>query len=121
MTKLTGYDAIEYARAEGLKLNKYSDPTEGAREGLTPEEAAEIAWEDPSLIWLEVEAPASLNELFSRMRARDPSLGDWTSLPTFGGDEPDVTACVWSWDQTRMIVGTCPDDIQIVERDADHG
>lgn len=122
MTKtLTGYDAIDYARAEGLALNKYADPTEGARQGLTPEEAEEIAWDDPSLIRLEVEAPANLSELCSRMRARDPSLGDWTSLPTFGGEEPAVTACVWSWDETHLIVGTCADDIEIVERDADHG
>lgn len=120
MKKLTGYDAIDYARAEGLKLNKYADPTEGPRQGLTPEEAEEIAHEDPSLIWLEVEAPASLSELCSRMRARDPSLGDWTSLPTFGGEEPDVTTGVWSWDHTHMIVGTCADDVEIVSRAADH-
>jgi len=48
---LTGHDAIDYAVAHHLPLNKYTDPTEGAREGLTVEEARRIAAEDPSLIW----------------------------------------------------------------------
>ena len=51
--KLTGYDAIDIAEANGLTLNKYADPTEDAREGLTMEEARRVAAEDPSLIWLE--------------------------------------------------------------------
>ncbi|HSH28633.1 MAG TPA: hypothetical protein VK971_01900 [Thiohalobacter sp.] len=49
---ITGYDAIEYAEQHGLTLGKYADPTEDAREGLTPDEAREIAAEDPSLIYL---------------------------------------------------------------------
>ncbi len=48
---LTGHDAIEYAAAHNLLLNKYTDPTEKAREGLTVEEAREIAREDDGLIW----------------------------------------------------------------------
>ena len=51
----TGHNAIEYAKAAGLTLNKYADPTEGAREGLTVVEAREVAAEDPSLIWVAVE------------------------------------------------------------------
>lgn len=42
---------------------------------------------------------------------------DWTSLPTFGGAEPASTLEVWSWDETRLLVGTCADDLQIVDRD----
>lgn len=53
---LTGYDAIEYAEDHGLLLNKYTDPTEEAREGLTPDEAKEIAREDDGLIWIETNA-----------------------------------------------------------------
>lgn len=49
MTRLTAHDAIEYAAAHGLTLSKYADPTEGARGGLTVEEAREIAADDPSL------------------------------------------------------------------------
>jgi hypothetical protein len=53
--KLTGYEAIEYAEAHNLTLNKYNDPIEDAREELTIDEARKIALEDPSLIYLEVE------------------------------------------------------------------
>lgn len=51
---LTGREAIDYAEANGLSLNKHEDPTEDARTGLTPDEARVIAREDPSLIWCEV-------------------------------------------------------------------
>lgn len=53
--RYTGYEAIEKAEKLGLKLNKYNDPIEGAREGLTVDEAKEIAQEDPGLIWVEAE------------------------------------------------------------------
>lgn len=51
--RLIGSRAIEYAVAHGLKLNKYSDPIEDARTGLSPEEATIIAEEDPRLIWVD--------------------------------------------------------------------
>jgi len=60
MKKLTGTEAIDYARENDLTLNKYADPTEDGRSGLTPEEAEEVATEDPSLIWIEVEAGPTL-------------------------------------------------------------
>ena len=41
---------------------------------------------------------------------------DWTSLPTYGGEEPDDTTEIWSWDEDRLIAGTCADDVQIVPR-----
>jgi CTP:molybdopterin cytidylyltransferase MocA len=44
---------------------------------------------------------------------------DWTSLPTFGGDEPASTSGVWSWDATSLLVGTCADDLKIVARDSE--
>ena len=50
---LFGYEAIEYAEANGLTLSKYNDPIEDAREGLTPDEARKIAREDPRLIYIE--------------------------------------------------------------------
>ena len=59
----------------------------------------------------------SLDELLGLMLANDERLGDWTSLPTFGGEDPASTHEVWSWDATRMIMGTCEDDIQIVSRE----
>ncbi|MGL4445638.1 MAG: hypothetical protein ACRCU1_18590 [Alsobacter sp.] len=51
--KLTGHAAIAHAGATGATLNKYADPTEGARSGLTVEEAEDVAREDASLIWCE--------------------------------------------------------------------
>jgi hypothetical protein len=41
---------------------------------------------------------------------------DWTSLQTFGGDEPDSTRGVWSWDAENLLVGTCADDLKIISR-----
>ena len=55
MSIFTGIEAIEYAENNGLGLNKYGDPLEGARNDLTPDEAREVAAEDPSLIWIEAE------------------------------------------------------------------
>jgi hypothetical protein len=55
VTTMTGYEAIEVAEQTGRMLAKYADPVEGAREGLTPDEAREIAKEDPSLVFLVVE------------------------------------------------------------------
>lgn len=55
MTRLTAHDAIEYAAAHGLTLRKYADPAEDAREGLTVDEAREIAAEDPSLIYVDID------------------------------------------------------------------
>ena len=39
-----------------------------------------------------------------------------TDLPTFGGVEPVDTNGVWSWDATHLIVGTCNEDLEIIER-----
>lgn len=56
ITKLTGYAATDAAESNPeLRLNKYADPTEGPREGLSLDEALEVAEEDPSLIWAEAE------------------------------------------------------------------
>jgi hypothetical protein len=52
--RLTGFEAIEYAEKEGLKLSKLPDPIDGPRTGLSIAEAEAIAAEDASLIWLDV-------------------------------------------------------------------
>lgn len=51
---LHGEEAFEYARRTGAPLNKYEDPTEGARIGIDLELAEQIACEDVSLLWVEV-------------------------------------------------------------------
>ena len=55
MTTLTGHDAIAHAETNGLTLNKYADPIEDARDGLSVDDAIEVAAEDPNLIWIAVE------------------------------------------------------------------
>jgi hypothetical protein len=44
-------------------------------------------------------------------------LVDWSSFPVFGGEEPNSTSQVWSWDGTSLLVGTCRDDLKIVPRE----
>lgn len=47
-----GNAAIDLAATDStVILSKYADPTEGAREGISIDEAREIAREDPSLIY----------------------------------------------------------------------
>ena len=50
-TKITGFDAIDYAAETGAVLHKYADPMEDEREGLTLDEARDVAREDENLIW----------------------------------------------------------------------
>jgi hypothetical protein len=51
---IRGADAIEYAERNGLTLNKYADPIEDARDGVTIEDAVDIMHVDPSLIYLQI-------------------------------------------------------------------
>ena len=61
-----------------------------------------------------------LDDLFNKMMYDHPAVmdkGSWsTDLPNFGGERPDDTDGIWSWDEKRMIVGTCNNDLQIIER-----
>lgn len=59
----------------------------------------------------------TLDALFAAMKRDDPWIGrEWEMLPVYGGPTPRSTMGVWSWDETRLIVGTCSDDLQIVPR-----
>jgi len=53
--RLKGHEAIEFAATAGCTLNKYNDPTEDAREGLSVEEAEDVAAEDPNLIYIDID------------------------------------------------------------------
>jgi hypothetical protein len=46
-----GWDAIELARETGCELHHYTTPIEEARDGISIDEAEEIAAADPGLIW----------------------------------------------------------------------
>jgi len=63
----------------------------------------------------------TLEDLLQAMRAQDPRCldrhGQWRSdLPTFGGEAPSSTLGVWSWDESRLIVGSHPGDLEIISR-----
>lgn len=42
---------------------------------------------------------------------------NFDGMPNFGGAEPDDTTGIWSWDATRLLVGTCAADMEIVPRE----
>jgi len=64
-----------------------------------------------------VDACKTLDQLLDVLQAMTDSRDvDMTSLPTFGGTEPKATDGIWSWDATRMIIGT-GSDYEIVDRD----
>ena len=59
----------------------------------------------------------SLDTLLASWRAGEFDDRALTRLPTFGGSEPESgTSGVWSWDATRLLVGTCASDARIVDR-----
>ena len=60
MSTITGYAAINCAEQFGVTLNKYADPTEDARIGLTVDEAREVASEDPALIYCSLPSQACI-------------------------------------------------------------
>jgi hypothetical protein len=66
--KLTGFDAIQFAEQEGLKLNKNADHIDGPAAGLTIAEAEAIATDQPELIWLEV----SSDDYFGEPKNMEP-------------------------------------------------
>lgn len=76
-----------------------------------------------------VSSATSLDDLLDRINECDQALSDreanptgtrvtdvvdMTSLPTFGGQEPADTIGVWSWDESRLLVGE--GNLEIVDR-----
>ena len=57
-----------------------------------------------------------LDDLYFVMKHDNQNLMDWSELPTFGGEELEDTTEVWSWDEKRMIVGSCGYELEIVDR-----
>jgi hypothetical protein len=52
--RITGFEAIDYADWERLRLNKRADIIDGPATGLSIAEAEAIAADRPELIWIEV-------------------------------------------------------------------
>jgi hypothetical protein len=63
-----------------------------------------------------IRAATDLESLLAVLRTYELRERRWTNLPTFGGAEPRDTTGVWSWDATRLLVGTCAADLRIVAR-----
>ena len=62
----------------------------------------------------------SLDELYELIKSGTLDfLDDWSDLPLFGGEEPEDTAEIWSWDEARLIVGISSDSIEIISRNED--
>ena len=57
----------------------------------------------------------SLDDLYEGLTSNHATLND--ALPTFGGAEPSDTNGVWSWDPTRLLVGDCLDNLEIIDRE----
>lgn len=90
MTRLTGYQAIEAAERDGdVRLCSYTDPTAEAREGITLDEAREIAREDPSLVYADVES--------ARTTTRPVTVSGWY-------DHTDGTVGQYRWVDGRATL-----------------
>jgi len=59
--------------------------------------------------------PATLAELMDAVQDGRVELTD--EMDDFGGEEPDCTAGVWSWDEGHLLVGTHAGDLEIVARE----
>lgn len=64
-----------------------------------------------------IKSAENLNQLLTILKSLEKNDDtDLTSLPTYGGDAPIDTAGVWSWDVSRLLVGTCAADFKIISR-----
>lgn len=94
---LRGLDAIAYAERHGLGLGKDADPIEDAREGLTVEEAREVAREDAGLIYVEVPW-ATARKQIEALRVEAGEAGDEDAaedcVDALAGDHGAVGRCM---------------------------
>jgi hypothetical protein len=106
-TTLSGYAAIEYAEANELLLSKYNDPTEDAREDVTPDEARKIAEEDPRLIYIEVLS------LAGKVEAGKPGTEDYDTGKVVDLDRGYATVAWDSGVRTKINIA----ELRLVKND----
>jgi len=58
----------------------------------------------------------NLDDLLDHIMSNDIDDQTMSDLPTFGGDIPSDTTHIWSWDEERLLVGTCSTDYGIMTR-----
>jgi hypothetical protein len=88
------------------------DATEAVYSALDSGLRAQLAAQSPA-----AQCP-TLDSLLASMRCGALSAcdADWNDLPSYGGATPRDTTQVWSWDETRLLVGDCSDNLEIVDR-----
>lgn len=94
---LYGYDAINYAEAHDMTISKAGDPIEGAREGVSVDEAREIARQDAGLLSLDVPwhtVRAHIEALRGEAaEAGDEDCGE-DCAEALGGDQESIRRCM---------------------------
>ena len=71
-----------------------------------------------------ISAAADLDALLDALTSyedgskRLDEVADLPGLPTFGGDEPEDTAGIWSWDADRLLVDDCNGGFAIESRES---
>lgn len=58
----------------------------------------------------------NLDDLLDYITNTDIDDQTMSDLPNFGGDMPSDTTHIWSWDEDRLLIGTCSDDYGIMTR-----
>ncbi len=105
---LTGLAAIECAERTGASINKHADPTEGAREGLSIDDAREIAREDASLLWVRVTASTPLrcvSDTYDQDGGTYDDVADFLRMcDACFGERPDLTEHSGSWYEGGTLV-----------------
>ena len=94
---LSGLDAIAYAEANDMTMTKAADPTEGAREGVSVDEAREIARQDSSLLSLDLPWHTVRQHIVG-LRDEAVEAGDDDQVEScdgaLAGDEDEVARCM---------------------------
>lgn len=94
---LYGRDAIAYAEAHDMTLAKASDPTEGAREGVSVDEARQIATQDSGLLSLSLPWHTVRQHIVA-LRDEAIAAGDDDQAEScdaaLAGDEDEVARCM---------------------------
>ena len=98
-----------------LLVRDDDDATDAVYSALDAGLRAQLAAQ-PARVQVKAKHP-TLDSLLASMRSgalsgRDT---DWSDLPNYGGAPVDALG-VWSWDETRLLVGECSSDVTIVDR-----
>lgn len=63
-----------------------------------------------------IETIETLDDLLNHIKHEELDDRTMSDLPNFGGEMPSDTTHIWSWDEDRLLVGTCSEDYEIVTR-----